>query len=65
MMSDTLTLQDEEIETRFRAGSVSVAQAADDADGADADGSDGDASDASDGDASDATDRGDADGSDA
>lgn len=67
-MSDTLTLTDDEMETRFAAGSVDAtprAQGGDDADAADADGSDGDASDAADGDAADSSDTTDADGTDA
>ena len=66
-MSDTLSLTDDDIETRFAAGSVDGtprSQGGDDADAADADGSDGDATDTSDGDAADAADGTDADGTD-
>jgi hypothetical protein len=67
-MSDTLSLTDDDIETRFATGSVDTtprAQGGDDADAADADGSDGDATDVSDGDAADPGDGTDADGADA
>lgn len=62
-----MSLRDDDIETRFTAGSVEAPrmQDADDADGTDADGGDGDAEDASDGDAADRADGTDADGTDA
>jgi hypothetical protein len=65
-MSQTTSLRDEDIETRFRTGpAATTPRLQDDADGTDADDADAKDADGDDGDAQDVTDGDDADGQDA